>query len=154
MNAAAHATGPDLADRTVVVTGATSGIGRSTTAALVGAAARVIMAVRDVDKGKAVADEITGPAPRALVDVQPLDLADLSSVRAFADRWTGRLDIMINNAGVMSTRRSETADGFELQLGTNHLGHFALTNLLLPHLTDRVVSVSSSAHRMGHIELN
>jgi NAD(P)-dependent dehydrogenase (short-subunit alcohol dehydrogenase family) len=83
-----------------------------------------------------------------------LDLADLSSVRAFADGWTGDLDVLINNAGVMAVPKQVTVDGFELQLATNHLGHFALTNLLLPAIVDRVVTVSSGAHRMGRIVLD
>jgi NAD(P)-dependent dehydrogenase (short-subunit alcohol dehydrogenase family) len=85
--------------------------------------------------------------------VRRLDLADLSSVRTFAAGWSGDLDVLINNAGVMAIPLRRTADGFEMQFGTNHLGHFALTNLLLPHVTDRIVTVSSSAHRMGAIDL-
>jgi NAD(P)-dependent dehydrogenase (short-subunit alcohol dehydrogenase family) len=87
------------------------------------------------------------------VEVRPLDLADLSSVRRFADAWDGPIDVLINNAGVMLQPQGTTADGFELHFGTNHLGHFALTNLLLPRITDRVVTVSSAAHRMGSIDL-
>ena len=83
------------------------------------------------------------------VEVRRLDLADLSSVRSFAAEWDGDLDVLINNAGVMAIPRARTADGFEMQFGTNHLGHFALTNLLLPHITDRVVTVSSGEHRRG-----
>ena len=82
-----------------------------------------------------------------------MDLADLASVREFAAAWTGDLDILINNAGVMAIPKARTVDGFEMQFGTNHLGHFALTNLLLPSITDRVVTVSSAAHRMGQIDL-
>jgi NAD(P)-dependent dehydrogenase (short-subunit alcohol dehydrogenase family) len=87
------------------------------------------------------------------VEIRELDLADLASVRAFADTWTGPLDVLINNAGVMAVPESRTKDGFEMQFGTNHLGHFALTNLLLPHITDRVVTVSSGGHRWGEINL-
>jgi len=87
------------------------------------------------------------------VEVRRLDLADLTSVRAFAAGWTGDLDLLINNAGIMAVPQGRTANGFELQFGTNHLGHFALTNLLLPHVTDRVVTVSSGLHRSGRIVL-
>ena len=87
---------------------------------------------------------------RATPEVRALDLADLASVRAFADAWEGDLDVLVNNAGVMAVPERRTADGFEMQFGTNHLGHFALTNLLLPHVRDRVVVVASGAHRIGH----
>jgi NAD(P)-dependent dehydrogenase (short-subunit alcohol dehydrogenase family) len=86
--------------------------------------------------------------------VRELDLADLASIRAFADGWEGDLDVLVNNAGVMATPERRTKDGFELQIGTNHLGHFALTNLLLPRIRDRVVTVSSGAHRVGSIRLD
>ena len=86
--------------------------------------------------------------------MRTLDLADLSSVRRFAADWTDPVDVLINNAGVMATRRTETADGFELQFGTNHLGHFLLTTLLLPQITDRVVTVASDAHRWAHLDLD
>jgi NAD(P)-dependent dehydrogenase (short-subunit alcohol dehydrogenase family) len=88
------------------------------------------------------------------VEVRPLDLADLGSVRAFAGAWEGDLDVLVNNAGVMATPERRTSDGFELQIATNHLGPFALTNLLLPHITDRVVTVSSGMHRTGKIRLD
>ncbi|HEY4624738.1 MAG TPA: oxidoreductase, partial [Blastococcus sp.] len=135
--------------RTVVVTGATSGLGRATAQALASAGASVVLAVRDLDRGRAAAAGMPGQ-----VDVRPLDLADLASVRAFADAWTGPLDVLVNNAGIMMVPAGRTADGFELQFGTNHLGHFALTNLLLPHVTDRVVTVASGAHRAGVIDLD
>ena len=106
------------------------------------------MAVRNTDKGAAAAREITGE-----VEVRGLDLQDLSSVRRFAE-GVDKADILINNAGVMAVPYAETVDGFESQIGTNHLGHFALTNLLLPKLTDRVVSVSSMAHWPGRISLD
>lgn len=134
--------------RTFVVTGANSGLGRATTTALAGAGARVVMAVRDMGRGDAAASKITGQ-----VEVRQLDLADLTSVRTFAESWVGPLDVLINNAGVMAVPEGRTKDGFEMQIGTNHFGHFALTNLLLPHVTDRVVTVSSAAHRMGSIDL-
>jgi NAD(P)-dependent dehydrogenase (short-subunit alcohol dehydrogenase family) len=140
---------PSQAGRTFVVTGANSGLGRSTTRALARAGARVVMAVRDRGRGEAVARDIDGD-----VEVRVLDLADLSSVRRFADAWQGDLDVLVNNAGIMAVPFARTADGFELQLGTNHLGHFALTNLLLPAVTDRVVTVSSGVHRSGRIDLD
>ena len=134
--------------RTVVVTGASNGLGERTAAELARVGAHVVLAVRDTAKGERVAAAMTGD-----VEVRRLDLADLSSVRAFASGWTGPLDILVNNAGIMAVPEGETADGFELQIGTNHLGHFALTALLLPQLTDRVVTVSSQAHRIGRIHL-
>jgi NAD(P)-dependent dehydrogenase (short-subunit alcohol dehydrogenase family) len=140
---------PSLDGRTFVVTGANSGIGKVAATELARAGARVTLAVRDTAKGEAAAREMTGA-----VDVRPLDLADLASVRAFADGWDGELDVLVNNAGVMATPLTRTKDGFELQIGTNHLGHFALTNLLLPRLRDRVVTVSSGAHRIGRIRLD
>jgi len=135
--------------RTVVVTGANSGIGLPTARELAEAGARVVLAVRDLAKGAAAAESISGDC-----EIRQLDLADLASVRAFADSWQGELSVLINNAGVMRTPERRTADGFELQIGTNHLGHFALTNMLLPHVTDRVVTVDSGAHRGGSISLD
>jgi NAD(P)-dependent dehydrogenase (short-subunit alcohol dehydrogenase family) len=140
---------PDLSGRTVVVTGASSGLGAITARELARAGAHVVLAVRDVAKGEGVARAFTGSW-----EARALDLASLASVRAFAERWTGDLDILINNAGIMAVPQGTTADGFELQFGTNHLGHFALTNLLLPHVTDRVVTVSSGAHRIGRMRLD
>jgi NAD(P)-dependent dehydrogenase (short-subunit alcohol dehydrogenase family) len=140
---------PDLAGRSVVVTGANSGIGRSTARALAGAHARVVLAVRDVEKGKAAAATMSGDT-----EVRQLDLASLASVRSFAAGWEGQLDLLINNAGVMVPPLTRTADGFELQFGTNHLGHFALTNLLLEHVVGRVVTVSSTGHRLGSIDFD
>jgi NAD(P)-dependent dehydrogenase (short-subunit alcohol dehydrogenase family) len=140
---------PSQTGRTFVVTGANSGLGLRTTAALAAAGARVVMAVRDQTRGEAAARSIPGQ-----VEVRLLDLADLSSIRRFADRWQGDLDVLVNNAGIMAVPKSRTVDGFEQQIGTNHLGHFALTNLLLPAVTDRVVTVSSSVHRSGRIDLD
>ena len=134
---------------TAVITGANSGIGLGAAKALTERGWRVVLAVRDTQKGERAAQEIPGGA-----EVRALDLADLASVRAFADGWTEELDVLINNAGVMAVPQGRTKDGFELQLGTNHLGHFALTNLLLPQITDRVVSVASVAHRYGSIDLD
>src|SRR3954466_32834 len=140
---------PRLDGRTFVVTGANSGIGFAAARELGRAGARVVLAVRDVARGEAAAAAIDGET-----EVRQLDLADLASVRAFADAWDGTLDILVNNAGVMAVPESRTKDGFEMQLGTNHLGHFALTNLLLDRIQDRVVTVSSGAHRMGKIDLD
>jgi len=140
---------PALDGRTIVVTGANSGIGRVAARELARAGARVVIAVRDQAKGRAAAVEMPGT-----VEVRPLDLADLGSVRAFAGAWEGDLDMLINNAGVMATPLGRTADGFELQIATNHLGPFALTNLLLPSIGGRVVTVSSGMHRIGRIRLD
>jgi NAD(P)-dependent dehydrogenase (short-subunit alcohol dehydrogenase family) len=137
---------PDLTGRTVVVTGANSGIGLVAAKELGRAGARVVLAVRDTAKGQAAAATIPGEP-----EVRALDLADLASVRAFAAGWDEDLDVLVNNAGVMATPLGRTKDGFELQLGTNHLGPFALTNLLLPQITGRVVTISSTAHRMGKL---
>ncbi|MFI1921275.1 MULTISPECIES: oxidoreductase [unclassified Streptomyces] len=134
---------PDQTGRTAVVTGANSGLGLATVEALARAGAHVVLAVRDPRRGEAAAAAVPGS-----VEVRRLDLADLSSVREFAAGWRGDLDLLINNAGVMNVPEGRTKDGFETQFGTNHLGHFALTNLLLPHITDRVVVLSSGAHRM------
>lgn len=133
---------PDQSGRTAVVTGANSGLGLATATALAAAGAHVVLAVRDTTRGQAAAATMNGS-----VEVRRLDLADLASVRQFAADWHGELDLLINNAGVMNVPEGRTKDGFETQFGTNHLGHFALTNLLLPHITDRVVSLSSGAHK-------
>ncbi|MGX1973311.1 oxidoreductase [Streptomyces kronopolitis] len=145
---------PDQTGRTAVVTGANSGLGLATVDALARAGAHVVLAVRDPRRGEAAADTVRGA--RGSVEVRRLDLADLASVRAFAAGWQGPLGLLINNAGVMNIPESRTKDGFEMQFGTNHLGHFALTNLLLPHVTDRVVTVSSGAHRLpgNHIHFD
>ena len=140
---------PDMTGRTTIITGANSGIGRAAARALAGAGARVVLAVRDVDKGAAAAAAISGET-----EVRRLDLASLASVREFADGWDGDVDLLINNAGVMVPPLTRTMDGFELQFGTNHLGHFALTNLLLDNITGRVVTVSSTGHRLGEIDFN
>ncbi|WP_280272215.1 oxidoreductase [Nocardia wallacei] len=138
---------PAMTGRTVVVTGANSGIGRAAARVLAARGAHVVLAVRDTEKGRAAAAEMTGQ-----LEVRRLDLADLSSVRAFAEDFTEPVDVLINNAGVMIPPLSRTAEGFELQFGTNHLGHFALTNLLLPRIRGRVVTVSSSGHKVGSID--
>ena len=137
---------PSFTGRTVIITGANSGLGAVTARELAGRGATIIMAVRTTSKGEAAARQMTGD-----IEVRQLDLQDLSSVRAFAD-GVDKVDVLINNAGIMAAPFALTADGFESQIGTNHLGHFALTNLLLPKLTDRVVSVSSMAHWPGRID--
>ena len=139
---------PDQQGRVVIVTGANSGLGAVAARALAGAGAEVVLACRNLDKGRAVADEI---GPRA--QVRHLDLADLSSIREFAGRIE-RVDVLINNAGVMALPLGRTADGFEMQVGTNHLGHFALTGLLLGKISERVVTVSSGVHSIGVIDLD
>jgi NAD(P)-dependent dehydrogenase (short-subunit alcohol dehydrogenase family) len=140
---------PDMTGRSVIVTGANSGIGRAAASELAGAGARVVLAVRDIDKGRAAAAAMPGDT-----EVCRLDLASLDSVRRFAEGWQGEISLLINNAGVMIPPRSRTAEGFELQFGTNHLGHFALTNLLLEQVSGRVVTVSSSLHRSGAIDFD
>ena len=138
---------PSFAGRTVIVTGANSGLGLATARELASAGARVILACRNVDKGNAALAGMSGD-----VQVRALDLADLASVRAFADT-IGLVDVLINNAGIMAVPYALTRDGFESQIGTNHLGHFALTNLLLPKINDRVVTVSSIMHYSGAISI-
>jgi NAD(P)-dependent dehydrogenase (short-subunit alcohol dehydrogenase family) len=150
---------PSQLGRTAVVTGATSGLGYETALALAKAGAEVILTGRDGRKGQSAIEKISGEVIGAKVSYEHLDLASLASVADFAQRMGDRhcLDLLINNAGVMALpRRQTTADGFEMQFGTNHLGHFALTSRLLPMLRrasgPRVVSVSSLAHRTGFID--
>jgi NAD(P)-dependent dehydrogenase (short-subunit alcohol dehydrogenase family) len=138
-----------MTGRTVIVTGANSGIGKAAAKALAAHNARVVLAVRNTDKGHEAAAEMPGTS-----EVRRLDLASLDSVREFAAGWDGEIDLLINNAGIMIPPYSKTADGFEMQFGTNHLGHFALTNLLLGHVTGRVVTVSSTGHRVGAIDFD
>jgi NAD(P)-dependent dehydrogenase (short-subunit alcohol dehydrogenase family) len=145
---------PSLTDKTAIVTGASSGLGLETSAGLANAGAHVVMACRNPVKAQSSLDEVRLRAPRARVEVMALDLADLSSVRRFADEFAKRnasLDILCNNAGVMGVPFQKTRDGFEMQIGTNHLGHFALTGLLFERLRAapgaRVVTVASVAHR-------
>jgi NAD(P)-dependent dehydrogenase (short-subunit alcohol dehydrogenase family) len=138
-----------MAGRNAIVTGANSGIGRAAARALAGAGAHVVLAVRNTDRGEAAAAAMPGET-----EVRRLDLASLASVREFAAGWEGEIDLLINNAGVMVPPLSRTAEGFELQFGTNHLGHFALTNLLLDRVTGRVVTVSSMGHRFGSIDFD
>ncbi len=150
---------PDQHNRIAVITGANSGIGLEAARRLAGAGAHVVLACRDTAKGDSAASSIRHSAPGATLDVEALDLASLDSVRSFAERYEhARLDLLINNAGVMASPHGKTADGFELQLGTNHLGHFALTGLLLARLLAtpgaRVVTVSSTAHKFGRIDFD
>ncbi|MDX6595478.1 MAG: hypothetical protein QOI72_860, partial [Solirubrobacterales bacterium] len=152
---------PDQAGRTAVVTGANSGLGLAAARALAGAGADVVLACRNTEKGEAAVASIRADVPDASLALESLDLSSLDSVRAFAERFRGvheSLDLLINNAGVMAPPRRQTADGFELQLGTNHLGHFALTGLLLGKLQGRedarVVTVSSTAHKMGRVNFD
>jgi NAD(P)-dependent dehydrogenase (short-subunit alcohol dehydrogenase family) len=146
---------PDQTGRVAVITGANTGLGYETAAALADHGARVVLAVRDLDKGKDAAAQITAQSPDAEVALQELDLTSLESIRAAAEQLRSehdRIDLLINNAGVMYTPKANTKDGFELQFGTNHLGHFAFTGLLLDRLLpvagSRVVTVSSVGHRI------
>jgi len=152
---------PDLRGKFAVVTGANSGLGLHTAAALAGKGARVLLACRDAAKAEAAMQQIRAQAPSAQLEFLALDLADLASVRQFAAtllQREPRLDLLCNNAGVMALPCRKTRDGFEMQVGTNHLGHFALTGLLLPLLQQtpgsRVVTVSSLAHHLGRIRLD
>jgi len=145
---------PDQTGRTAVITGANTGLGYETAAALAAKGASVVLAVRNLDKGKEAARRIERATPGAQVQLRELDLSSLDSIRAAADELRSNhesIDLLINNAGVMFTPKSTTKDGFELQFGTNHLGHFALTNLLLDRVLaatgSRIVTVSSQGHR-------
>jgi NAD(P)-dependent dehydrogenase (short-subunit alcohol dehydrogenase family) len=152
---------PDLSGRTAVVTGANSGLGLETALALAGAGAHVVLACRDKAKGEEAIERIRRVFGSARLELEDLDLASLDSIRSFATRFRTShevLDILVNNAGVMAIPRRETADGFELQIGTNHLGHFALTALLTECLLarpgSRVVTVSSEVARIGRIRFD
>ena len=151
---------PDLAGVRAVVTGANSGLGFHTTLELARHGASVVLAVRDEARGADAVERVLRQVPGARLEVRDLDLADLSSVRAFGAATEGPVDLLVNNAGVMAVPHRRTADGFELQFGTNHLGHFALTGLLLPALRAgsllggpaRVVTLSSMIHRRGRLD--
>ncbi|MEU2393141.1 oxidoreductase [Streptomyces sp. NPDC007369] len=151
---------PDQSGRTAVVTGANSGIGYAAARELARRGAEVVLACRSAARGHAAAVRLRSEVPGAEVEFAPLDLADLGSVREFADGYARRrpaLDLLVNNAGVMALPYGRTADGFETQFGVNHLGHFALTGLLLPRLLDaapgaRIVTVSSGLHALGDID--
>jgi hypothetical protein len=152
---------PDLKGKTVIVTGANSGLGREAAHQLARADARVVLACRDLGKASGVVEAILAVHPGASVAVLELDLAHLTSVRGFAEKFLsqyGELHVLCNNAGVMAIPRRETADGFEMQLGTNHLGHFALTGLLLERLLAtpgaRIVTTSSTAHIIGRMNFD
>lgn len=152
---------PDQTGKNIIVTGGNSGIGYEAALVLAGKGANIILAVRSVEKGREAADLIRQTHPRASVNVMALDLADLASVRQFAAEFQERypaLHVLINNAGVMALPYRKTKDGFEMQFGTNHLGHFALTGLLMPVLlatpNARVVTVSSGAHTRGKINFD
>lgn len=152
---------PNLSGKIALVTGANNGLGRASTQLLAGKGAHVVMAVRSVHKGEKAAAEIREEAPNAQLTVSALDLADLTSVHAFATDFLtthDRLDVLMNNAGVMATPEMTTKDGFELQIGTNHLGHFALTGLLIETLlttpNSRIVNVSSGAAEAGRIRFD
>ena len=152
---------PDQHGRLAVVTGSNSGLGLIAARELARAGAEVVLACRNTEKGEDAARQIRTDAPGAAVEVAALDLGDLVSVQAFAERFRSEkdgLDLLINNAGVMASPRRETADGFELHIGTNHLGHFALTGMLIGTMDGRedarVVTVSSGAHRMGRISFD
>lgn len=138
---------PTFAGRTVIVTGANSGLGLVTARELARVGAHVVLACRNTTKGDDAAATMRGS-----VEVRPLDLQDLASVREFADR-VEKVDVLINNAGIMAVPYTLTKDGFESQIGTNHLGHFALTNQLLPKVSERVVTVASMMHLFGKISL-
>jgi len=148
---------PDQSGRLAIVTGANSGLGLITALELARHGAQVVVACRSVDKGEAAAATMKNAARGPKPEVRPLDLGSLDSVRRFAGEFSSRpVDLLVNNAGVMMTPRQTTSDGFELQLGTNHLGHFALTGLLLGALersgSARVVTVSSTEHRGGRLD--
>jgi NAD(P)-dependent dehydrogenase (short-subunit alcohol dehydrogenase family) len=150
---------PDLTDKIAIVTGANSGIGYETARALAHKNATVILACRNNDKGEAAVQRILQEHPGAKAELAQLDLSDLASVHRFAQNYSNnydRLDMLINNAGIMRTPFGRTVDGFELQFGTNHLGHFALTGLLLDRIIRtpkaRVVTVSSGGERFGKID--
>jgi len=147
---------PDLSGKTFIVTGANSGIGLEAVRVLAAKRAAVVLACRNLEKGQAAIDAIRKASPGAALTLERLDLGNLGSVRAFAENFAkshARLDVLINNAGIMAIPRHTTRDGFETQIGTNHLGHFALTGLLLGRLAEsapsRIVTVSSMAHTMG-----
>lgn len=151
----------DQAGRVIIITGASSGIGKAGAKILAEKNATVVLAVRNTDKGEAVVGDIKAELPQAKLQVMKLDLSSLKSVKEFADNFFkefDRLDLLINNAGVMMCPYSQTEDGFEIQMGTNHLGHFALTGLLMPLLMktkdSSIVNTSSLAHRQGNIDFS
>src|SRR4051812_41632253 len=151
--------GIDLTGKEILVTGASTGLGEETTRALAAHGARVTMAVRDPERGEAAVARIRTSVPGADLEVMTLDLASLADVRRFATEYLAdhdHLDVLVANAGVMACPQAETVDGFELQIGTNHVGHFLLTQLLLPMLGSgaRVVALSSAGHRFSDVDLD
>ena len=149
---------PSQKGKVILITGATSGLGKEATKVLASKDARVVMAIRNIEKAAKVVKEITSEYPEATVDILELDLTSLASIKLCADTFAAKyekLDILINNAGIMMCPFSKTKDGFEIQMGTNHLGHFALTGHLMPVLLktqdSRVVTTSSVAHKTGKI---
>jgi NAD(P)-dependent dehydrogenase (short-subunit alcohol dehydrogenase family) len=152
---------PDLAGKVIIVTGASSGIGLEAAREFARKGATTILACRNMDKAKAALKDILADAPEARAEIMQLDLASLKSIRSFADEFKSRydrLDVLLNNAGIMMVPYRQTEDGFEAQFGTNHLGHFALTGLLIDFLEktpgSRVVNISSGGHRMGNMDFN
>lgn len=150
---------PDLKGKVVIITGATSGLGKEATKILAQKNATVVMAVRNTKKAETVLQEIKQTSLNAKIDIKEMDLTSLESVKHFADKILSsyhRLDVLINNAGIMACPFDKTKDGFEIQMGTNHLGHFALTGLLMPLLEKtnnaRIVATSSIGHRLGNID--
>lgn len=152
---------PDLQEKVVIITGATSGLGKEASRILTKKNATVIMAVRNTEKAEKVVQEIKKHQPSAEIDVREMDLSSLESVKKFASGVLSdykRLDVLVNNAGIMACPFDKTKDGYEIQMGTNHLGHFALTGLLMPLLgktkNARIVATSSIGHRMGNIDFS
>ena len=147
-----------MKSKRVIITGANSGLGKESAIALAKLGAEIVLAVRDVNKGQSVKNQILNQTPSAVIEVAELDLMDLDSVRKFAaNQSTKPIDVLLNNAGIMAVPFEITKDGFESQMGTNHLGHFLLTELLLDAISKgtnpRIVNVSSSAHRLGKLKI-
>ncbi len=140
---------PDMTGRTVLITGASDGIGLVAAREFARVGARTVLCVRSVAKGRTAATTMKG-----ITEVRHLDISSLKSIRTFADDWADGIDVLINNAGIFDVPLTRTEDGFESQMATNYFGPFVLTNLLLPHITDRVVSISSQLHRQGKLHLN
>jgi NAD(P)-dependent dehydrogenase (short-subunit alcohol dehydrogenase family) len=147
----------DMKSKRVIITGANSGLGKESAIALAKLGAEIVLAVRDTNKGQSVKNQILNQTPSAVIEVAELDLMDLDSIRKFAaNQSTKPIDVLLNNAGIMAVPFEKTKDGFESQMGTNHLGHFLLTELLFDAISKgtnpRIVNVSSSAHRLGKLK--
>jgi NAD(P)-dependent dehydrogenase (short-subunit alcohol dehydrogenase family) len=147
----------DMKSKRVIITGANSGLGKESAFALAKLGAEIVLAVRDTNKGQSVKNQILNQTPSAVIEVAALDLMDLDSVQKFAaSQSTKPIDVLLNNAGIMAVPFEKTKDGFESQMGTNHLGHFLLTELLFDAISEgsnpRIVNVSSSAHRLGKLK--